>query len=151
MATGDTHLVWQREGARQFWIEGRSTVVTEAGVSSLTGFGTVPTGRSVYAAARGTRVRIDGAVTMRVTGVMRVDLTNPYYKPGLVGHAVRVMRMDVVEDFEPLRFGEGGSGSPDDTRKLPLDDSDYPNTFLRVISEETSVGWAAVTRVQFIA
>lgn len=146
------YVLRTRGGARLISDPHHRNPVAEAGISSVTGLGNVPTGESVYQAARMAGTQEDGLFIMSIEGV-RNDQGPQDEKYGYEGEekilSRTVYKQDILDAMQVLRGG-GGSGAGDQTH-LPFDtDTNYNNTFLRILSEESGFGWDAIARVQFI-
>lgn len=137
--------------------------VVEAGISSVSGLGNVPTGISVWRAAMKAPVNQYGEMIVRVTGSYStqqqlaeydppeiIDPNDPKWGYGTldITRSHRVVRQQFLDTIYPVRLGGGGSGAGEENH-LPGDDSDYNNTFLRVMAEATGFNWDRIDTVQF--
>lgn len=105
----------------------------------------------MYQAIRRQKPDRAGRVVIRIHGWVNTQWDSwRYAENGSEAWLSRVVyKRDVLQDLEPLRFGQGGNGASDGPF-LPGDtDPRYNNSFLRILSEISEFGWDRIATVQF--
>lgn len=139
-------------GARLVYSASLNRPVYEAGISSVSGTGSYPTGASVFQAARRAKADAGGSYIIRIYGAVSGVLSSPSYATVGSWHWFSrvVNKRDVLLDLYPIRFGDGGNGSAESQDHLGWDTSpSFHSTFLRILSEISGFGWDVIETVQF--
>lgn len=113
-------------------------------------------GQGAYRAVRKAKGDKYGTIIVRVYGQLGLVQNNARYNPEpgdqMKWMSRRLMKGESERIMYDLRFGEGGTGEADEAHlNFEGDQGEFPNTFLKTVSEMTGWNWDTVETFQVMS